>query len=707
MPTRVFADKHVFAHAALIEIWSSNNRSEDALVKYVLQNINNISLNEDQMRLISKQVKDFVNYIKKHLPKCNRKLERFKTKHSKWLSKSIIIVMDEQYVSPNKIGRPKLNYEDAGPRLKRKLASEVASQNKHATPLLVHAATVSAKKSNDRDMAFVLNKAGSNGNIAEVRNKLFAVNPTPVSADNALAFLIDNRLTKQQYINMKQHTKKQGCDIYPPYSEVVESKLKCRPVGILYSETKVQVTLQNLLHHTTHRILTMQDEVFELLSDATNCKLIFSYGFDGSSGHSLYKQRFQSNHNSGLDNSLFVTTVIPLKVIDELHRVIWLNKTPQSVRFCRPLKIEFVKESTSLILNEKDNLDNQILHLQDYLYTHKTKKKIVKFEGYMTLIDGKVLNILTGTNSCQCCPICGAKPTQLLKTKDFNSKIFSIRTSSLQYGISPLHAWIRFFEFILRVSYRLDFKKWHAKGNDKGQMASRKQLLQEKFWQEMGLNVDKPNANGSGNTNDGNTARRAFSNSIVLSSISGIDYEIIRRFHIILIAISCEYALNSDKFKDFCADTFTMYMEKYFWYPMSPTVHKVLVHGYQIMDCCVLPVGCLGESASEARNKLYKSDRRCHARKCSRLDNITDVFNRAMDSSDPLLSSLCWKERKNRNNKKSLPSEVIGLLQTPSMELIDVAEGGEPSQCSSDEEDDDQDIFELDDIVLEEEYEEN
>ena len=91
----------MFVHAALIEIWRSNNRSEDALVKYVLQNINNISLNEDQMRLISKQVKDFVNYIKKHLPKCIRKLERFKTKHSKWLSKSIIIVMNEQYVSPN------------------------------------------------------------------------------------------------------------------------------------------------------------------------------------------------------------------------------------------------------------------------------------------------------------------------------------------------------------------------------------------------------------------------------------------------------------------------------------------------------------------------------------------------------------------------------------------------------------------------------
>jgi len=28
----------------------------------------------------------------------------------------------------------------------------------------------------------------------------------------------------------------------------------------------------------------------------------------------------------------------------------------------------------------------------------------------MTLIDGKVLNVLTDTKSTQCCPICGQKP---------------------------------------------------------------------------------------------------------------------------------------------------------------------------------------------------------------------------------------------------------------------------------------------------------
>jgi len=90
----------------------------------------------------------------------------------------------------------------------------------------------------------------------------------------------------------------------------------------------------------------------------------------------------------------------------------------------------------------------------------------------MTLIDGKVLNILSGTNSCQSCPICGAKPKQLLDIKHINSKVFIAKAHALQYGISPLHAWIRFFEFVLKISYRIELKKWHVKDCDKLKLKS-------------------------------------------------------------------------------------------------------------------------------------------------------------------------------------------------------------------------------------------
>jgi len=67
--------------------------------------------------------------------------------------------------------------------------------------------------------------------------------------------------------------------------------------------------------------------------------------------------------------------------------------------------------------------------------------------------------------------------------------------------------------------------------------------------------------------------------------------------------------------KSFDLKTFDLYMHKYPWYPMSPTIHKVLVHGFQINNSTLVPLGCLGEHASEAPNEIYKKDRLSHAKK--------------------------------------------------------------------------------------------
>jgi len=54
----------------------------------------------------------------------------------------------------------------------------------------------------------------------------------------------------------------------------------------------------------------------------------------------------------------------------------------------------------------------------------------------------------------------------------------------------------------------------------------------------MGFLIDQTHSEESGTTNDGNTARRFFSNPDLSSSITGTDKEIIVRFKIILVVIS-------------------------------------------------------------------------------------------------------------------------------------------------------------------------
>ena len=41
-----------------------------------------------------------------------------------------------------------------------------------------------------------------------------------------------------------------------------------------------------------------------------------------------------------------------------------------------------------------------------------------------------------------------------------------ILKENLEFGISWLHAWIRFFECCLHLSYRIEIKKWQIRGKD-------------------------------------------------------------------------------------------------------------------------------------------------------------------------------------------------------------------------------------------------
>ena len=99
--------------------------------------------------------------------------------------------------------------------------------------------------------------------------------------------------------------------------------------------------------------------------------------------------------------------------------------------------------------------------------------------------------------------------------------------------------------------------------------------------------------------------------------------------------------------------------------PQPATIHKVLIHAKQTVENSVLPAGYFGEEASEARNKFYKRDGEFHTRKNSRINNLEDIFYRAMDTSDPVIYSISLQYRLKRRHKLTLPSEVIAILSPP------------------------------------------
>ena len=106
----------------------------------------------------------------------------------------------------------------------------------------------------------------------------------------------------------------------------------------------------------------------------------------------------------------------------------------------------------------------------------------------------------------------------------------------------------------------------------------------------MGLLVDRPKP-GFSNTNDGNTARKFFQNPQMSAEITGIDIEVITRFKIILQALSSGYDVNVAKFEEYTITTARLFVSKYPWFYIPPTVHKILIHGPAVIASAILPIG--------------------------------------------------------------------------------------------------------------------
>lgn len=465
-------------------------------------------------------------------------------------------------------------------------------------------------------------------------------------------------MSKFQYNLLRAHTISKNCKIFPTYYQIINAKNYCNPEpnSITVTPTSASVKLQSLLDHTTQRILQTKE-----LNNLENCNLVLTskWGCDGSSGQSQYKQILPGEQEGITDSHLFIASLVPLRlfVSNESQQIVWQNLRPSSTRYCRPIIIEFAQETPEKTKSVVNDIEAQISNLNPTMLTIQGKIIYVMHQLFFTMVDGKVCKTLTNTPSTSTCVVCLAKPKEM---NDLDRvRVREEREETYKFGLSSLHAWIRFMELVLHISYNLSFMKWATiTPEQKIEKKTKQKDVQVRFRNTIGLIIEKP-IQGSGNTNDGNTARRFFANPELTANITGVNEILIRRFSIILHTMACGKPINAEKFGKYCYETAEFYVDKYNWYYMPASVHKILIHGENIIKFAVSPIGQLSEDAQEARNKDYKNYRYHHARKCSREATNRDVFNRLLFTSDPYISSIRHQVDK---ITLDLPEEVIELL---------------------------------------------
>lgn len=144
-------------------------------------------------------------------------------------------------------------------------------------------------------------------------------------------------------------------------------------------------------------------------------------------------------------------------------------------------------------------------------------------------------------------------------------------------------------------------------------------------------------------------------------------------------ALACGFALDPEAFGKLCSETHAIYMEHLSWFPITPTLHKVLCHGKDLVEHCPLPIGLTNEEPGECANGKMRLFRSGHSRRTSWKDGLADLFYRLMDNSDPLIRTIATKHKKPKASPKPISDQIKKLLLAPILAIA-----GEDSDIETD-----------------------
>lgn len=131
--------------------------------------------------------------------------------------------------------------------------------------------------------------------------------------------------------------------------------------------------------------------------------------------------------------------------------VIWENQQASSTNCGCPIRILYKRKTAQLIRDETEDAEVEINNLQQFIF----ENVVCNFKMYITMDDGKAISALTQIPSMNC-HICLCKPSQM---NELSSTTGDIEPENLKYGLMTMHAWMKFMERVLHMSYYLELKK--------------------------------------------------------------------------------------------------------------------------------------------------------------------------------------------------------------------------------------------------------
>lgn len=364
-------------------------------------------------------------------------------------------------------------------------------------------------------------------------------------------------------------------------------------------------------------------------------------------------------------------------------KTLWKNSASQSTRFCRPYSIEYAKEDKDKSMALVADVQREIDDVGTIELTMNGHPITVEFNCAFTMIDSKMHTHSTGSSSQSVCPVCGATPVQMNQLDIVRSLPVN---QDLVYNCVPrLHAWIKVCEALFNASARQTLKMWRvptgkptkatqeelASGKDtkaiqeklaedkrlRAELERQEERIKTMIFQEFGIRFDMV-ASGQGCTNTGNSARRLFQAPTKFAEILNVEEKLIKNLHSLLLALSSSRTLNPVAIEKMAQETASLWVECVPYFPMPVSLHKLLMHGPDMVKSSPLTSGEYSETALESFHKVVRNTLHNHAMN-NTLENCNKSLHRyLLLRSDPLLSSVNFNRRRDLNKEK-LPGYPI------------------------------------------------
>ena len=232
-------------------------------------------------------------------------------------------------------------------------------------------------------------------------------------------------------------------------------------------------------------------------------------------------------------------------------------------------------------------MENEIENL-----VHRTINNVpIKYQLKPTCLDGKGRILWAGKTSMSTCLNCGALPKEMAHR--YQNK--PIIESTLKFGMSSMHLRVRAMEWCCKAKLYQDMETWYLPAEWQFLKDARMVEMQISAKELLGLDLYKVLPGAVGNSNTGNTSRKAFANPKEFAKILDGDEtieEIISLLARVLNAVNSKEDIDPNKLQALCNKTLDLiYQSKWSWNWLSHSVHVLLHHSPQIVASLPTPPG--------------------------------------------------------------------------------------------------------------------